>query len=92
MEHRTTENRLGVHLPADAQDGYRHLNYKTMNERTLYQQLTELENIWETCIAGWEHCARLATKAGDDDLSLRNSIRARTTQHCLDELRKVTKP
>jgi len=63
-----------------------------MSERTIYQQLTELENLLESEVAGWDYCARLAKDAGDDALSLRNSIRARTTQHCLDELRKVTKP
>ena len=63
-----------------------------MNERTIYQQLTELENLLESEIAGWDCCARLAKGVGDDALSLRNSIRSIITQHCLDELRKITKP
>lgn len=63
-----------------------------MNEQTIYQQLTELENLLESEVAGWERCSKYALDADNQPLSLRNSIRARTTQHCLDELRKVTKP
>ena len=63
-----------------------------MNERTIYQQLTELENLLESEVAGWDYCAKYALDSDNQPLSLRNSIRARTTQHCLDELRKITKP